>query len=409
MPDPESFNGKLNKLLPLLNQNDLLKAARLFKIDLIAALSNQQSSLPTILNPVNKIYPRKGSGIAISVGGTYGYVSYFNITQKGIIRFFNRKKFDIPLMLTKKELFDLLAKELFFVAKNKTEIGPVGISFAYALQPLLHQGVLDGKLLEMSKDRNIKGLVGEMVGWEFRQFLRSKYNIKTKVSVANDAISLLIGGGGIEVAGVIGTGLNFVYWEKRSAIAPMKLNCLFGFSQNEVAVNIEASNFNKIPATTLREKVDKKSIDSGSALAEKEVSGAYLYKIFNAGKDELLGKNFPTLNSTDQLDSIRTGSYDFSGENKNSAGDAANFADRIFQRSAQIVAIELCGIFLKLKKSKGLIPVIIDGGLFWNVKNYPALVNLYVNMIMPEAIPSFTRLFGSSRRGIAILAVNQNF
>jgi hypothetical protein len=46
----------------------------------------------------------------------------------------------------------------------------------------------------------------------------------------------------------------------------------------------------------------------------------------------------------------------------------------------------------------------MEGGIFWKAKNYPTLVNLYVNMILPKVIPSFARLFGSSRRGIAILA-----
>jgi len=60
---------------------------------------------------------------------------------------------------------------------------------------------------------------------------------------------------------------------------------------------------------------------------------------------------------------------------------------------------------MKLGKTQGLVPVVMEGGIFWKAKNYPALVNLYVNMILPEVIPSFARLFGSSRRGIAILAL----
>ena len=59
---------------------------------------------------------------------------------------------------------------------------------------------------------------------------------------------------------------------------------------------------------------------------------------------------------------------------------------------------------MKLGKTKGAVPVVMEGGIFWKAHNYHALVNLYVNMILPEVIPSFARLFGSSRRGIAILA-----
>jgi hypothetical protein len=68
------------------------------------------------------------------------------------------------------------------------------------------------------------------------------------------------------------------------------------------------------------------------------------------------------------------------------------------------VAIEITGILLKLGKTEGIIPILMEGGVFWKAKGYSTLVSAYIHDSLPNVIPSFVRLFGSSRRGIAILA-----
>lgn len=397
--------GELDKLYPLIPVEDLAKYAKTFQHELIAALSNQNSSLPTILNPVYKIPPSPGFGVAASIGGTNGYVSAFRIGRRGEIKFLNRRLFFLPSKTTKDDIFHLMTKNIFAVANGRRKNFPIGIGFAYPLKPLLHHHFIDGELLFMSKGRNIEGLVGKKVGQEYHKFLLKEYGIDTTVAVANDAICLLLGGIGADIAGIVGTGLNFAYWERRDRIAPLKLSELYNFVQREIAVNIEAKNFDKIPETKLRELVDKKSDDSGYSLAEKEAAGAYLYQIFNAGKDQILGKGFPFLSSTDQLNDIIANAFVYpSKTNEKTKRNTRLFTERIFHRSAQIVAIELCGILIKIGKTAGIVPIVMEGGIFWKARNYPALVNLYVNMILPQVIPSFARLFGSSRRGIAILA-----
>lgn len=388
--------AKLDEIYPLVSSQDLVKYARIFSHELIAALHNQPSSLPSILNPIYKALPSPGFGVAVSIGGTNGYVSSFCISKKGKITFFNREFFVLPIDTSKDQLFELITKHVFSVAKNRKRAFPIGIGMAYPLKPLCNNGSLDGELLYMSKGRNINGLVGKIVGREYTLYLSQKHKRNLPVTVANDAVCLLLGGQGIEIAGVVGTGLNFAYWERREMIAPLRLTPINNFAQTEVAVNIEAKNFDKIAGSRLREAVDRKSSDRGYSLAEKEAAGAYLYQIFNAGKIEIIGKTFPDLSSTDELNDILTSAKPSSPE--------YIFTQRIFHRSAQIVAVELCGILQKIHKTRGVVPIVMEGGIFWKAKNYPALVNLYINMILPEIIPSFARLFGSSRRGIAILA-----
>lgn len=397
----------LDGLYPLLSEKNLSFLTILFRNELIAALHNQSSSLPAILNPIYKLPARSGTGVALSIGGTNGYMSHFRISQNGVVTFLTRILFSLPKQTTKQELFHILAREIQQVTSKGKKQLPVGIGFAYPLRPLLHQGFIDGQLVKMTKGREIAGLVGKNVGQEFHRFLIENYHIDTTVAVANDAICLLLGGDGVEVAGVVGTGLNFAYWDKRANVAPLKLSELAGYGQAEVAVNIESANFDKIPATILRDSVDKKSDNPGRAISEKEVAGAYLYQIFNAGKDTIVETSFPILTSTDQLNDILTNAFVYPQHVDSEAKKRAKqFAERIFHRSAQIVAIELCGILMKIGKTKGIIPIVMEGGIFWKAKNYPALVNLYMNMMLPEVIPSFARLFGSSRRGIAILAMS---
>ena len=401
----KKYSGKLDALYPLITPADLVRYAKLFRRELLAALSNQKSSLPTILDPICRMSAKPGFGVAVSIGGTNGYASAFRVSDKCLIKFINRKPFSLPEDTTKNELFHLITKNILEVTKGIKKSFPIGIGFAYPLRPLLHHGFIDGELLYMAKGRNIKGLVGEKVGLEYHKFLIKEYKIDTTVAVANDAICLLLGGNGVDVAGVVGTGLNFAYWEKRSSVAPLKLSELSGFGQGEVAVNIESKNFNEIEGNRLRKIVDKESVDKGYSLAEKEAAGAYLYKIFNAGKDELLGKGFPVFSSTDQLSEIVTNAYIYPQDvTEKTKKNAKDFSLRIFRRSAQIAAIQLCGVFMKIGKTKGIVPVVMEGGIFWKAHNYNTLVTLYLNQILPEVIPSFARLFGSSRRGIAILA-----
>lgn len=403
--ESELWKGNLDKIYPLIDQNELKIYSRLFCRELSAVLSNQISSLPAILNPICKVSPSPGYGIAISVGGTNGYASSFYISRKGVLKFHNRFLFPLPQNTTRDKLFHLVTKNALKVLNHPKNFPPIGIGLAYPLKPVLTHKYVDGELMYMTKGRNIEGLVGKRVGQEYHKFLKKEYGIDTTVLVANDAICLLLGGDGAEAAGVVGTGLNFAYWEKTYNIAPLKLKELAGFSQAEVAVNIESKNFNKIEGTKLRSIVDKESVDPGYSLAEKEAAGAYLFKIFNAGKKEILGNKFPDLSSSDQIDEIVTGSYTYPIEtNEELQMKAQLFAQRILERSAQITAIELCGVLMKIGRTSGVVSIVMEGGIFWKAKNYLSLVNLYINTILPEVIPSFARLFGSSRRGIAVLA-----
>ena len=114
-----SFEERLDHYYPLMAEVELQSDSKLFQTELIAALYNQTSSLPTILNPIYRMRPESGFGVAVSVGGTNGYVSLFRITGKGIITFLNRKIFSLPEKTTKDRLFRLITENILKVIKNR--------------------------------------------------------------------------------------------------------------------------------------------------------------------------------------------------------------------------------------------------------------------------------------------------
>src|SRR3989338_6886563 len=107
-----------HNLYSLLSQEELVTYAKLFKKELIMSLSNQKSSLPCILNPISRIKPSPGFGVAVSVGGTNGYASAFHISY-GVIKFLNRKFFHLPEQTTKDELFYLITRQILSVVNGR--------------------------------------------------------------------------------------------------------------------------------------------------------------------------------------------------------------------------------------------------------------------------------------------------
>lgn len=397
---------KINDFIPLSSAKELKNYAKIFSDEIEKGLNNKPSSLPLIINPISPQKPKPGFGVTIAVGGTNGYASSFHISKTGVIKFKNRQSFAVPPDTNQEKFLKLLAENGLAVANDRKTSFLIGIGLAYPLQPFRWEGLIGGKLLYVTKERQFHDLVGKNIGREFHNYLLKHYGLDCPISVANDSICLLLGGNGALLAGVVGTGLNFAYWEKSKNISSKKLAAMDPeYREATIAVNLEAANFNKIKPSLLLQDIDKTSDNPSKSLAEKEVAGVYLYKLFNAGLKRLGITSLSLLTATDQLNDIITHAYSFpTSASKEETEVARVLAERIFHRSAQIVAIEFCGILLKLGKTKGTVPVIMEGGIFWKAKNYPSLVNQYINTILPEVIPSFARLFGSSRRGIAILA-----
>jgi hexokinase len=233
-------------------------------------------------------------------------------------------------------------------------VSVVAINFAYPLEPVQRDGVLDGKLLSGSKENTFKGLIGKIIGETLEQHIKKTQNRTIRVSVANDTVCLLLSGltaypWNLLAGGVIGTGLNFAL-----------------FLDEHTAVNLESANFSDFTQTPEGKQIDQTSASPGSALFEKEVSGAYLYKHFTilAKKNGIKTR----IKETIKLDKL--------AQNDNER--TALLARLVLTRSAELTACQIAGI-LEFKQRDMVF--VMQGSLFWKGYRYKETVEKTVEKL----------------------------
>lgn len=385
---------KVKKLIPLFTSLRLKDLASCFNSEMKKAFQGKTSCFPMIANPIsfNKKIPKKG--IALTLGGTKARVALFFYNQKRI-KLKEKETFFLPTKLRKEELFKIILEKLKPRLKKLDNSLKIGLNFAYPLKPVLRKGLLDGRVIAITKEREIESLKNSCLGESLEKFL-FKNGVKSKVSVANDSVCLLLAASATksncQIAGVVGTGLNFAFFD----------------AKNKQAVNLESANFDKIPLSLLGQRVDSQSTNQGKALAEKEVSGAYLYKLFNQGVKELLPtkKRF-FLKTTRELNNLlRSPKKNKKFNNLTSfyKKEVLALARNIFLRASQIVALQIAGILQFLKQTQGEVPVLMEGSSFWRTENFPQNTKKWLRMILPGLRVKFIRIKNSPLLGAAVLA-----
>ena len=272
------------------------------------------------------------------------------------------------------------AEDFFKVVEEDIDpsVKVVALNLAYPLKPVFEDGRLDGILIEGTKENNFTGLEGKRMGKAIEERIKQKTERNFTVSVANDTACLLLSGftdvaPDREIAaGIVGTGLNFAIFLDKTHL-----------------VNLEAANFDKFPQSEEGKIIDQASNKPGSALLEKEVSGAYLYQHFNTilKRD---GFTYPPLSSTLELNQLQ--------ENKDS--DEAEIAKALFTRSASLTACVVAGITAFKKKDMDFV---MEGSLFWNASGYRRTVKELVMQLVPEFNTKFIKIEASPIFGAAKL------
>src|SRR3989338_1539100 len=157
----------------------------------------------------------------------------------------DRKVQEQPAFNTEEEFLS------YFESLLDPNVRVVALNFAYPLNPVARNGLLDGILVSGSKENTFTGLVGKPVGETIEQYVKQKLDHVIRVSVANDTICLLLSGltkyrGDELAAGIVGTGLNFAI-----------------FLDEHTAVNLEAANFNQFDPSPVGKIIEKKSTAPG--------------------------------------------------------------------------------------------------------------------------------------------------
>lgn len=346
-------------------QNNFLK-------ELQQADAGKKSSLSYIPHtlPENPIVTDGELFEAMVVGGTIFRKALVKKTPTGLRIVRQEQKYQPPFH-SKQDFLGFVDKELYRDAQA------LALNFAYPMKPVFEKGRLDGILLAGSKENTFGDMVGKKVGEELEHHIKANFGRDVTVSVANDTVCLLLSGldqaAQDELVGaVIGTGFNFAL-----------------FTEKDTMVNLEAANFDKFPQSKEATEIDKASSNRGTALLEKEISGAYLYKHFN-----LIRKQYKLeteeLHSTQELDQLA----------QMHVPKASVLAKEILMNSAQFTAAAIAGITLFKKKS---LIVVVEGSLFWLADGYRQQIQKTLKELLPHYSTKFVKVNHSTIIGAAKL------
>ena len=252
----------------------------------------------------------------------------------------------------------------------------IALNFAFPLQPTVRDGKLDGFLLYGTKEHTFAGLQGEKVGEHIEMYMKEKQNKTLQTCVANDTICLLLSG-----------RVQYKWEDLACAIVGTGYNAAFFLTEHE-AVNLESGGFRNLPQDNVDKIIDTSSSQPGMQLFEKQISGGYLYRIFNETIKEK-GLSYPEIPSTKSLDDLARG-----------RNDVGMYAQRVLEKSAQLVACQIAGIAAYRKAN---LVCVMEGSLFWKGYKYKETVELTLKALSPTQEVKFVHIENSSVLGAAKL------
>lgn len=256
----------------------------------------------------------------------------------------------------------------------------LAVNLAFPLRPIVNErtGLIDGILERGTKEHELTGLIEKPVGSSIQEHLAKARGQEVEVAVTNDTICLLLSGLGTVsdtealAAGIVGTGLNFSYFE-----------------DSQTAINTETNSFSSFPIPTELKDVDASSTNPGAAYLEKATAGAYLYQLYNARMKDVEHHSHG-ITDTRQLDDIAR-SIDLT---------CAPIAQEILTRSAQLCACVMAAITLHKRRN---MTFVMEGSVFWRAWNYQDTVNATVEDLCPDYTIRVMRISESNMLGAAAL------
>jgi hexokinase len=342
--------------------HDVLTITKSVVSELQSAKQKQSSSyryIPHTFSPHPIVKDNEQFQVLI-IGGSV-YKSSHVIKKSDGIKVLDQKQGQQPVFDTDETFLN------FVLEMIDPSVRVVGINFAYALEPVFEYDRLDGLMVGGNmKDNAFAGLENKPLGSTIEAYIKEKRGQEVIVSAANDTICLLLSGltqydYDQVAAGIVGTGMNFALFEDQTKM-----------------INLESAHFNKFELTLEGIAVDNHSANKGNALTEKEVAGAYLYKIFNEGL-LLRNINHAPIQTTEQIDEIA----------ENDQTEAGKFANEILDRSAGLVAAQVAGITQFLNRDTAFV---MEGSLFWKGYKYRERVERLVREIIPQFNVSYIHI-----------------
>ncbi|MCP4180349.1 MAG: hexokinase [bacterium] len=292
----KEFENYLNKLFNI-SDCDIRTIIKDFHSEMQKGLSGYESSLKMIPAFVDR--PKgneKGKFIALDLGGTNFRVLEVELDGKGnssvlaVSKFVIKKK---DMQGTGDQLFDFIADSIkSFMQENSISCDKqIELAFTFSF-PVEQTNIAAGTLIVWTKGFTAKGVVGEDIVIVLNEALKRKGISNVKVAaLANDTVGTLVAKSynvpSCDIGVILGTGSNACYPEKMSNITKWR-----GVRKKDnMIINMEWGNFDKLPITTYDKEIDKASPNTGRQRLEKLVSGMYLGEILRQVISDLIQRD----------------------------------------------------------------------------------------------------------------------
>ena len=371
-----------------------------FTEEIEKGLMHKESSLtmlPSFLKSPNG--KEKGEFLTIDFGGTNLRILRVKLNGNRDYEILEKKSYPLrdPLKtydytsvdVDAKKLFDFIALKVKEVSKNitKNEIF-LGHTFSFPCS----QDCLDKAcLIKWTKEIETSGVEGNDISILLQDALNAHelHNIK-QAAIINDTVATLLVGAyqypNVNIGSICGTGHNTCYLEKD-----------YISKNNQMIINLESGNFNKLSFTKYDQELDLKSEKPGLQILEKMASGHYLGEIFRLITKDIFTnyeiKKVPpfsiygsdlailVLNNSSNIDdkiNILTKKVGFNSKQINTEiiNLSQKIADLLIKRSAKLVSASFLGIIHKTDKDLTKNHVIaIDGSLYEKMPYYSEYIN----------------------------------
>lgn len=355
------------------DNNSLQTIANNFTNELTLSQKGKKTSLAYIKNtiPSSPIVKKGEIFQAMSIGGTNFKSAVIRKGTKALEILNLDEKAQPPVFETREDFLNFIEENL------ADDINILAINFAFPLKPVFSV-LLEGIFLYPTKEHKFEGLVGKNICTEIENYIKEKNRKTIKVSAANDTICLLLSGkiqisGDNIAAGIVGTGLNFGFFENSTTL-----------------INTESGGFDKFPLSPTGKIIDETSIGKGLYLFEKEIAGAYLYEHFNILAKER--KYFiPDLKNSKELTDLAA---------REDGSQACLLAKALLRHSALLASCAIAGITKYKKQDMYFVMV---GSLFWKGEGYKTIIREIVGHLVPEYKVHFLGIENSDLLGAAKL------
>jgi hexokinase len=383
----------------------------LFMEEMQKGLDSANSSLmmiPTYIG-MDKDLPVNEPIIVVDAGGTNFRVAavHFDIDKKPVIEDF--KLYPMPGTngeITKEEFFDTMAG---YLAPLLNWSNKICFCFSYPTEITPDK---DGRLIKFSKEVKVKDVEGELIGKNLLEAVKKLgYTDKKEIVLLNDTVATLLAGRASSpgrvfdsyIGFILGTGTNTCYAENCRNIG--KLPHLKK-TEGLMLINVESGDYKKVPRGEIDFEFDNKTVNPGSFVFEKTISGAYqggliLAVVRKAAEDGLFSERFiEKLSEIKELSSKEIDDYLYFPYADNTLARCCAsingeddrlvlhyLIDAIFERAAKFVTFNLTAAILKTGKGTNpCAPVCItaDGSTFYKSKLFRSKLDYYIRTFTNE-------------------------